>query len=429
MAVGQPRVNQEQLQNQYMRQEAGPLATGLNNLPRESGVVGAMMWRGTNTITRGGFAPNTVSPHNMQKWTGFMKEGFRQRTGRPMAHVMYANQDIFHGTGRAGFVGKFGASTQSRSYTPFMASTVANSAGRMLSGDATIGAGMSQRIANSAPGQALRSKGWVQPGGELVSRGFTTRVAAAARTSNMSQAAFAKRAGNVQNFLRGSYAGSSSIGEVASQRAVQGAKGFSGGSTTSAQALLMSGQGSLSQRWGGYMAGTVKGTTGTKILPGARPFADEGAQAAFSRARTDVARLGLQNRSSWGVGAAARGAVRSKSLRGLKSGAKVIGARGAMSASRFAGPLGAGLFSMDMTELAVKSMGSMARDASDFAMDLNDSYHGGMEGRVLEGGGFQDNRASLSSRQRGVAAIQNSRLNSRSVLGSEAGMMSSHFGR
>jgi hypothetical protein len=44
------------------------------------------------------------------------------------------------------------------------------------------------------------------------------------------------------------------------------------------------------------------------------------------------------------------------------------------------------------------------------------------------GMGYRDNTVAATSRARGVQAIQNSRLNARSVLGSEAGMMHAHFG-
>jgi hypothetical protein len=44
------------------------------------------------------------------------------------------------------------------------------------------------------------------------------------------------------------------------------------------------------------------------------------------------------------------------------------------------------------------------------------------------GMGYNDTEAAATSRARGVMAIQNSRLNARSMLGSEAGMMAAHFG-
>jgi hypothetical protein len=44
------------------------------------------------------------------------------------------------------------------------------------------------------------------------------------------------------------------------------------------------------------------------------------------------------------------------------------------------------------------------------------------------GNGYKDNEVAATSRARGVMAIQNSRLNARSLLGSEGAMMHAHFG-
>lgn len=422
--VGQP-VDPEELQAQYMREEAGPLMHTLDNIPGETAFVGAMIGRATNTITGGGWAPNTPTPFNTQKITGFIGEGARQRFGSIRGNVRYANQEIFHGTGAQQKIGRGGASTASRAYSPFQASAIANSAGRMISGDAHNFSGTSQRIAGSRFGQAAQRKGWVQAGGEVTSRGFISRVAAGARTANMSESAFARNAGNIEDFLRESRK-ADAADDFFARRAVRGNQWTAGSRTTAGQSLMVSGPGSITGRWGGYMAGTLRGATGTEMNASVKHFGNVGAQDAFGRARADVAKLGLQNRANWGVGSAARGAVQSKSAGGLKAGAKVIGSRGMMTAARLAGPIGAGLMAYDVAKLTTRALGTAARDATNFAGEANPDP--GMRGRMLEGE-FQDNRASLSNRQRALQSIQNSRLNSRSVLGSEAGMVQSHFAR
>lgn len=420
--MGQP-VDPDELQSQYMRQEAGPFMHGLDNLPGGVTLASAMVGRATNTITGGGWSPNTSTPFNTGKMLGFMGEGARQRFGSIRGNVRYANQDIFHGTGGQGIIGRGGASTSSKAYTPFMASGMANAAGRMISGDAHNFSGTSQKIAGSRFGQAARRSGLVQAGGEVTSRGFVSRVAAGARTANMSESAFASRGGNIEDFLRGSRR-ADAADDFFARRAVRGNQWTAGSRTTAGQSLMVSGPGTITGRWGGYMAGTLRGATGTEMNASVRHFANVGAQDAFGRARADVAKLGLQNRANWGVGAAARGAVQSKSAGGLKAGAKVIGSRGMMAAARVAGPIGAGLMAYDVAKLSTRMAGTAVREATEFAGDINPDP--GMRGRMLEGE-FQDNRASLSNRQRGVMAIQNSRLNSRSVLGSEAGRVASHF--
>jgi hypothetical protein len=52
----------------------------------------------------------------------------------------------------------------------------------------------------------------------------------------------------------------------------------------------------------------------------------------------------------------------------------------------------------------------------------------GSMNKPLFGAGFKDNEVAATSRSRGVMAIQNSRLNARSSLGSEGAMMAAHFG-
>lgn len=74
----------------------------------------------------------------------------------------------------------------------------------------------------------------------------------------------------------------------------------------------------------------------------------------------------------------------------------------------------------------------MARDfvvkpAVQFAKEGVSSVMGDVRRGPLEGS-FKDNSAAMTSRSRGVAAIQNSRLNARSFLGAEAGAMAAHFG-
>lgn len=61
------------------------------------------------------------------------------------------------------------------------------------------------------------------------------------------------------------------------------------------------------------------------------------------------------------------------------------------------------------------------------AESMFNSAKGGIDNSPF-GRGYTDTEAASTSRARGVAAIQNSRLNARSVLGSEAGMMHAHYG-
>lgn len=74
-----------------------------------------------------------------------------------------------------------------------------------------------------------------------------------------------------------------------------------------------------------------------------------------------------------------------------------------------------------------RGVGKIAAAGANFAKDAIKSMQGSIN-KPLFGTGFVDNEVSSSSRARGVMAIQNSRLNARSLLGSEASMMAAHFG-
>jgi hypothetical protein len=77
----------------------------------------------------------------------------------------------------------------------------------------------------------------------------------------------------------------------------------------------------------------------------------------------------------------------------------------------------------DLTKMAGQGFISAGNFAKDAVKSMQGSIH-----KPLFGMGFKDNEVASTSRARGVMAIQNSRLNARSMLGSEAGMMAAHFG-
>jgi hypothetical protein len=74
-----------------------------------------------------------------------------------------------------------------------------------------------------------------------------------------------------------------------------------------------------------------------------------------------------------------------------------------------------------------KGVGKIASSGVNFAKDALKSMQGTIN-KPMFGTGFKDNEVAATSRARGVMAIQNSRLNARSLLGSEAAMLAAHFG-
>lgn len=74
-----------------------------------------------------------------------------------------------------------------------------------------------------------------------------------------------------------------------------------------------------------------------------------------------------------------------------------------------------------------KGAGKVAVKGVNFAKDAMKSMQGTIN-KPMFGSGFKDNEVAATSRARGVMAIQNSRLNARSLLGAEASMLAAHFG-
>lgn len=109
-----------------------------------------------------------------------------------------------------------------------------------------------------------------------------------------------------------------------------------------------------------------------------------------------------------------------------------------MAAAKLAGAAGTRALGLALPGLNVIATASMVYDltklaamgvvsAGNFAKDAVKSMQGSMH-KPLFGMGYQDTEVAATSRARGVMAIQNSRLNARSTLGSEASMMAAHFG-
>lgn len=126
----------------------------------------------------------------------------------------------------------------------------------------------------------------------------------------------------------------------------------------------------------------------------------------------------------------------SKALGGGRVGAERMGqllrtpgARGVL-ATRGAYMAVPGLQALGTASL-LYDLGKMAGEVVVSGINLAKDAYKSVQGTINKpafGMGYQDTEAAATSRARGVMAIQNSRLNARSVLGSEAGMMAAHFG-
>lgn len=106
-----------------------------------------------------------------------------------------------------------------------------------------------------------------------------------------------------------------------------------------------------------------------------------------------------------------------------KTGAMALGARTAAMAIPGLNLLATASLVYDLGKLG----GEVVKSGINLAKDAVKSMKGSID-KPMFGMGYKDNEVAATSRARGVAAIQNSRLNARSALGSEGAMMASHFG-
>jgi len=84
------------------------------------------------------------------------------------------------------------------------------------------------------------------------------------------------------------------------------------------------------------------------------------------------------------------------------------------------------IFAADLAYQLAKLGGLAVKGAINFGKDAMKSMQGNINGGMF--GTYKDDEVRATSRARGVMAIQNSRLNARSLLGSEGAMMAAHFG-
>ena len=270
--------------------------------------------------------------------------------------------------------------------------------------------------------------------------GALARVTAASRlgaySSNPASVLGHKQATSITNFIWKQQGGEHIFNAVNKQNTMaRGAAVFGGGSkspfivdynNSKQMSNLMGAAGSrLSQATTGYLAG-ASGTV------------DDASKMALTSAAKNSEGVVAQTYLKWaatGERHMALGAGKGLFSGGLKEASKAAGTKGAAKFGLAAGGKMAGNFipfvnvalwamtAYDLTKGAAALMGG----AVDTARDAFTSFKGSINKPVM-GMGFKDNTVAATSRARGVMAIQNSRLNARSVLGNEAAGMAAHFG-
>jgi hypothetical protein len=172
------------------------------------------------------------------------------------------------------------------------------------------------------------------------------------------------------------------------------------------------------------------GTTGARgygkaIMGSARAavgdFAVQGGERAAAKAVLGVTvREGAES-------VAKKAAVRAGAGLAAKVGVRVGATFASGPAAPVVGALMAAWTAYDIAKIGMTLGKAGVQGVANTARDSIKSFKGSIE-KPIFGMGYKDTEVAMTSRARGVAAIQNSRLNARSMLGSEAGMMASHFG-
>lgn len=277
-------------------------------------------------------------------------------------------------------------------------------------------------------------------GPDMFSGGVYSRLSASAKIAGWGDtraAASGKHAKNMTSFLKSTDTGLHSAAE-----GLYG-KGLTGASRGElADLSAMSSRGRISQAVGGYMRGVsglgertstlASGAVERKaFMGGARMaenhLADAGIRAVAGKlemkAGTKIAmQLGLKG-----------GEKVSLSMLGkisAEAGVKVAAKAGLAMGARAVGPFIPGVnvvmaawTAYDMTKMGIELM----KGGGELAVEGYKSFQGSLYKPTM-GMGYKDTEVAATSRARGVLAIQNSRLNARSALGSEASAMANHFG-
>jgi hypothetical protein len=222
------------------------------------------------------------------------------------------------------------------------------------------------------------------------------------------------------------------------------AKALSGGPQVGLTGNLMASSGATqaSRLMQGYFRGAL-GHAGSAGLTGE---ALTGANRAVSHLamaldKTGKAGLGIDNATGKLTGrfasvyeakaakALGQGAFKTLGVKGVaqamgtKTGAMALGARAGMMAIPGLNLIATASLVYDLGKMG----GEVIKSGINLAKDAVKSMKGSID-KPMFGMGYKDNEVAATSRARGVAAIQNSRLNARSALGSEGAMMASHFG-
>lgn len=436
-------VVQDALENADMKESR--LMEASNYIPASRTTAGWNAYRGERTILKGLNKRGHVGKPNFLGMSG-------KGTFHPSNWGRMPSYEAMHPYDKAAREGK---------YTPFnflggdMGEKVM---GRLVKGGDTR---LAKHVLNGTERAALRRG---EAGPQMVSGGVYSRMSASARAAgwgNPARAAKPRQAYHTAKFIKATDPALSSIGE-----SMYGAGFKSASRAELADMIGMSNGGRVGQYVSGYFRGSsgIGDHTGQLLL---RANREGTARTGFSRGMASAARhlgnAGLERTGTGGLqfARAAGGggrytleaarleatfgeAVSKKAIGegveklGIRSLGRVAESAGLEVAAKAGVSMGARAIGMAIPGVNVVMTAMLAYDLTKMGIA---GLKGGMQttkegfqsfqGQLYKptmGMGYKDTEVAATSRQRGVMAIQNSRLNARSALGNEAAPLAAHFG-
>lgn len=431
----------------------------MENLPGIAASLGFAQNRATNTLMRGGFMDNRrMGPG---KLGGFTKSG---ELIQPRASAYYGSSArrarlagaagtsegkmalgkgsrVNHLTARPRALSRynslamFNAADESAFYSPFqMAAKVAGG----------------RAVKNEAFKKAVYGAAGPAEGEQVFQRGMASMMLAGRRTdilerkaiggSGRATAKLAKAQEQVRRLAlmnNPSIATAGTTGVLAPGKIAQGS--FLGKQIGTGSSNIVAGNvgltGNLMASAGAntasrFMQGYGRGALGMIDAGGLTGDSLRGAQKAVSHLATALEKQGLSKSGAIVADKAFKQGV-IKTI-GLKRTAQAVATKeGAMALGTRAGLMAIPGLNLLATASLVYDLGKMGgelvKSGVNLARDAVKSMKGSID-KPMFGMGYKDNEVAATSRARGVMAIQNSRLNARSMLGSEGSMMAAHFG-
>jgi hypothetical protein len=463
-------------QNELFSGEDTPFAFRmLENMPGIASSIGFAQYRGSNTLLRGGFMDNRMIGPG--KLGGFTKSGqlvnptSKAFYGSSARRARLASGQAVGKSGQLMPLGKgfrvnhitarpraltrynslamFNAAENTRFYSPFqMAAKMGGNravkneafkkaiygAGGPAEGEQVFQRGMLSMITAGRRADLLETRATGRFGGRaaakvakaqeqvkrlammnnpaLLQGKSTVQVAAGMRTAPIGMA-------NTSPAQR--LAAARAAGPTATMSPM--AKALSGGPQVGLTGNLLASAGATEASR--YMQGYFRGALGHMNAGGLTDDAMRGAGKAVSHLSDALGgnKMRVSGRALEQGVFKTLGVKRTMQAAATKKGAMVLGARTAAMAIPGLNLIATASLVYDLGKMG----GEVVKSGINLAKDAVKSMKGSID-KPMFGMGYKDNEVSATSRARGVMAIQNSRLNARSALGSEGAMMASHFG-